>query len=345
MKKSKKILSVVLAVLMAMSCITGLTIFNASAAEEEQIIYFEVPTLESWGTTKVVFCHLYAVYGDSEMVTPAWGTRAERCTLDEATGKYYFDVSKQGGLKDNADYALLFATRDSNQIEHQTGNVTVGKECYGDTVYVTGDMIENTEDSSKMDYKATWRNPENAEKYGPKAAITSTGKIVGEKFPVYQPKEEIVSQFIHSWAVTNADLITPEIVQEDCATIGVEPKAVYDYYAKTYETELADPENYPGTASLETVETLLGLGSDVPTDPNPTVPTAIYGDVNGDGQITVEDATLVQKATVLLVTFDENTSTIADVNEDGFVDILDVTLIQKHIVKLNYNTGLVGQPV
>ena len=58
-------------------------------------------------------------------------------------------------------------------------------------------MVENTEDSSKMDYEGAWRN--NSDKYGSKAALTSTGKIVGKYFPVYQPKEEMVSQFLYSW--------------------------------------------------------------------------------------------------------------------------------------------------
>ena len=62
-------------------------------------------------------------------------------------------------------------------------------------------------------------------------------------------------------------------------------------------------------------------------------------------QFTVDDVTLIQKAVAYLVTFNENTSIIADVNNDGLVNVLDATLIQKYIVKLNYDTALVGQPV
>ena len=72
---------------------------------------------------------------------------------------------------------------------------------------------------------------------------------------------------------------------------------------------------------------------------------AIYGDVNGDGKITVDDVTLIQKSAVFLVTFDKNKSILTDVNNDGLINVLDVTLIQKYIVKLNYNTELVGKPV
>ena len=65
MKKSSKVLSLVLAVLMAVSCFSGLTIFSASAEETNTKIYFDISTAPAeWGTTKNVYCHLYAVAGD-----------------------------------------------------------------------------------------------------------------------------------------------------------------------------------------------------------------------------------------------------------------------------------------
>ena len=64
MKKSSKVLSLVLAVLMAVSCFSGLTIFSASAEETDTKIYFDASNLPAeWGTTKTVYCHLYAVAG------------------------------------------------------------------------------------------------------------------------------------------------------------------------------------------------------------------------------------------------------------------------------------------
>lgn len=288
MKKSSKVVSLVLAVVLALSCFTGLSLFSASAADTEKI-YFQVPTLEAWGTTSQVFCHIYNVYGDDTLAEIAWGAKAEQCKLDADTGLYYYDCSAEAkklfeyeepgnkkstkiyrGLKDGCDYALLFYTKDSTGAEHQTGNVTFSTECYGGTVYVTGELTENTEDSTKLDYAATWTDPALAAKYGPKAAITSTGKVVGEKFPVNQPKELIVSQFLHTWAVANATLLTPEVVQEDCVTLGVEPMDVYNQYATDYAEELADPENYPTTASLEAIAALLGV------DPTPVADDVIY---------------------------------------------------------------------
>lgn len=60
----------------------------------------------------------------------------------------------------------------------------------------------------------------------------------------------------------------------------------------------------------------------------------LLGDVNGDGEITVVDATIIQKYIVGLTTLDDETLNVADVNKDGAVTVVDATLIQKFIVKL-----------
>ncbi len=372
MKKSSKIISIVLAAVLAMSCFAGLSLFSASAADEETKIYFEVPTLESWGTTKTVSCHIYNVYGGSALNTASWGSKDERCKQDSATGLYYFDTTKVGTIEDGADYAVLFYTKDTAGVEHQTGNVTLGKACLGDTVYVTGEMIENTEDSNKMDFEATWKN--NSDKYGAKAALTSTGKIVGKCFPVYQPKAQIVSQFLRSWAIKNYvnennRILSPEIVQADCAQLGVDPMDVYNQYATDYAEELE--AGNPETASLEVIAELLGVDpnatTEPTTEPEPTTtepeptttepeptttepePTTTaflaYGDVDKDGSVTVMDATLIQKAGLEMVALDEVETTLADVNQDGRVSILDVTMVQKYLAEVDYkNIGVVGQP-
>ena len=281
MRKSSKFVSLLLAVLMAVSCFSGLTVFTASAETEDTKIYFDLSTVpEEWATTKGVYCHLYNVYGDETLFTPSWQTKDSVCKVDSATGLYCFDTAKlksskvndkgvtvkgdnHGGLKEGCDYGIIFSTKDTAGVAHQTCNLTLSKECLGDTVYCTGGKVENTEDSSKMDDRAAWRN--NSDKYGAKAGITSTGKIVGEFFPVYQPHEQIVSQAIASWAVKNADIYTPEVVQALCEGLEVEPTAVYEQYAKDYEKQLADPETYPLYAPLETVAELLGVSTD-PTE-------------------------------------------------------------------------------
>ena len=61
------------------------------------------------------------------------------------------------------------------------------------------------------------------------------------------------------------------------------------------------------------------------------------GDVNGDGNVTVADATLALRAAVGSLTLAPDQVAAADVNHDGHVDIGDVTLI------LRFALGLITQ--
>ena len=310
MKKSSKVLSLVLAVLMAVSCFSGLTIFSASAEETDTKIYFDASNLPAeWGTTKTVYCHLYAVAGD-DLPETSWQGKAEKCKKDTATGLYYFDTAKlksadgtnHGGLKDNADYAVIFSTIDTKSQSHQTCNVTLGKPCLGDTIYLTGGTVENTEDSSKRDFAATWKN--NSDNYGPKAAITSLGHVTEGRFPVYFSRAEMVAQAIFNWAVKNPKNYTPETVADICAQVEAEPMDVYNAYAEMYATELADPVAYPDCAPLTTVATLLGVdpsGTTAPATEEPTTvePTTV--------EPTTEEPTTVEPTTVEPTTVEPTT--------------------------------------
>ena len=56
-----------------------------------------------------------------------------------------------------------------------------------------------------------------------------------------------------------------------------------------------------------------------------------YGDADLDGEITIKDATLIQKAVALLVTLSNNEKYYADINDDGEINIKDATDIQKYV--------------
>ena len=284
MKKSSKVLSLVLAVLMAVSCFSGLTMFSASAEETDTKVYFDASNLPAeWGTTKTVYCHIYAVAGD-ELAETSWQGKAEKCKQDSATGLYYFDTAKlkspdgtnHGGLKDNADYGVLFSTIDSKSQSHQTCDITLGKPCLGDTIYLTGGTVENPKDSSKRSYAATWKK--NSDNYGPKATITSLGHVTEGRFPVYQSRAEMVAQALCDYAVTNAKNYTPEVVADICAKVEAEPIDVYNAYPEVLAKKLANPG--PDTkpeecAPLSTIATLLGVDPSGTTAPATEEPTTV----------------------------------------------------------------------
>lgn len=57
----------------------------------------------------------------------------------------------------------------------------------------------------------------------------------------------------------------------------------------------------------------------------------LYGDINGDGKITVDDVTLLQLFVSGDKTIDSAAKIRADVNKDGVIDVLDCTDIQLYI--------------
>ena len=102
----------------------------------------------------------------------------------------------------------------------------------------------------------------------------------------------------------------------------------------------------PTKVEIEATDVTKGSEAEPTTKPVPsTQPTtaqpatepsgnAVYGDVNGDGDITVVDATLVQKHVVQLETLSADKQILADVNGDNTISVVDATLIQKYIVQL-----------
>lgn len=81
----------------------------------------------------------------------------------------------------------------------------------------------------------------------------------------------------------------------------------------------------------------------VPTTTAPPVGTMIYGDVNGDGVVKVNDATAIQKHSVGLELIPDKYLVLADLNADGKINVLDATMIQKYLVG-GQDAGITGQP-
>ena len=78
------------------------------------------------------------------------------------------------------------------------------------------------------------------------------------------------------------------------------------------------------------------------TDVN-SLPVKLYGDVNLDGVIDINDATLAQEASVEFIQLSELQTELADVNGDGRISILDVTCIQAYLAQYSIGTGKTGE--
>lgn len=69
----------------------------------------------------------------------------------------------------------------------------------------------------------------------------------------------------------------------------------------------------------------------------------LLGDVDGNGEITIFDATLIQMLIADIVSKDEANIEAADVNLDGEVNIIDVTAIQMYLLEYTSGYGYCGR--
>ena len=106
------------------------------------------------------------------------------------------------------------------------------------------------------------------------------------------------------------------------------------------------------TMPAKALEIMVNVSNEPDDDENndPTGSDSIYGDIDGDGAITVTDVTLIQKFSIGLdisanVTDKVDVTKAADVNGDGIVSVLDATMAQKYIANVGGNTGLVGKEI
>ena len=150
-----------------------------AAGDESQVgagtkIYFDVKSA-GWKNFSKIYCHVWRADGTGTW--PSWQTRKEVCNK-ESDDLYSYDITKTGNAEEiqNAGSKNLYCVIFSADTGSQIYNTIMNGNCIGDTVYVTGNKIENPKDSQKADTEAAWKNHPEC---GPQKVITSTSKIVG----------------------------------------------------------------------------------------------------------------------------------------------------------------------
>lgn len=150
-----------------------------AAGDESQVgagtkIYFDIKSA-GWKNFSKVYCHIWRADGTGKW--PSWHTKKEECKK-ENDDLYYYDITKTGNAEEiqNSGSKNLYCVIFSTDTDVQICNTIMNGNCIGDTVYVTGNKIENPKDSQKTDIEAAWKNHPEC---GPQKVITSTSKIVG----------------------------------------------------------------------------------------------------------------------------------------------------------------------
>ena len=272
----------------------------------------------------------------------------------------------------DAEYGVIFSTTANGGF--RTANIRLTSDCIGDTV-VLDDPVrtrENEKNSAMQDYCAHW---ENHPDIGTLAIITSTGKFCDGCFPESQPRAQMLSSklkdyltdFIHYpyFQVHNTLSI--------CDALGVTPEEVYEQYITDYADLISSGEVEPanndpsdkengcpvdfirykvvGLDNTETekklpspdaVKEALGiydeeLDPDEPSEGQYEGRVEIsLGDVDGDKEVSILDATCIQRELAGLTT-EKFVRRAADADGDGEVTILDATFIQRWLASLPSN--------
>ena len=101
--------------------------------------------------------------------------------------------------------------------------------------------------------------------------------------------------------------------------------AVYPYglfiYDRAEDRFIAISDADPGKYNLEKVLEWLGIG-------------LLYGDADFDGEVSIMDATRIQRLLASLITEDDISLAAADVDEDDAVTVMDATRIQRYLAGL-----------
>ena len=148
----------------------------SSEVEAGNVVKFDVKK-SGWNNVKSVFCHIWKADGSGDW--PAWQSKKEKCKYDSSTGIATYDLSKTGNTISKSDgrvYCVVFSANTGMQ----SYNAIMSGKCIGDTLYCTGNQLENPEDSEKKANEAKWENNSDC---GPEKKITSTGNIIGSAFP------------------------------------------------------------------------------------------------------------------------------------------------------------------
>ena len=252
----KKFISLVLAVMMLVSCVC----ISATAADEAQVLHFDAEA-SGWTDFTSVFCHIWAYGGDS---FAPWQSKKEKCT-DNGDGTWSYDITAKlkTELEEGQLYVCIFSNNNNQQIYDLLFDTTV----FGDTAYGADFVYENPEDSSKTAQAGFWKNQDPAV-FGPAMAITSIGNVVGTCIPNVTTAQEIFETFLANTEkldnVRTYSMKTDQAILDDIAI-------AMDLTVTDIETAIA---NTAAVVEWNAADSTAPAGSTEPTEPEATEPEA-----------------------------------------------------------------------
>ncbi len=219
MSNNRKILSIVLALILALSVIPTMPL-SVSAEEtgytapegftpEPNKIYFDVNGTgwEMGAKDKVAFYIYGGDFGtEANPTTPVgWGTKKPIGTATTGvSGMYEIDPAAKLGytFTEGVQYKIIFVHTSVNSWKEQTYDLYFTTDCFGHVAYCDGTTTENPVDSSKNALTAYWYGIDPAV-CGPVLQITSIGNVVGTCPEKGKTPASVFSDFL---SVVNTDI-------------------------------------------------------------------------------------------------------------------------------------------
>ena len=351
----KKSLSIILALVMVVSVIAVMATATGAVTYDNTKLYFDVSTT-GWamGAKDKVGFYVHSVAEGEEI---AWGGKKLNGT-DEGNGIWSYDPAAKGmTINDGVQYQVIFTGAGQ-----QTADLFFDTTCYGHVAYCNGEMIENTVDSSKKNQVALWKDLDPAD-YGPVKGITSLGNLVGTCLPQGETDESLFTAWLTdtgSTGLKNAmkytvepgvktaqklvdDLAGALNLTKDFVKSAIEENQAGINAALALDESLTKPFDWSYDAStLPAAAAPTEPETAAPTEPETAAPTEpetqpagpVRGDADKDKELTITDATLIQRFLAELVGEDALDMEAADADKDGEVSIIDATLIQRVLLHI-----------
>lgn len=313
-----------LTVPMSMLAMGGLAVSAASTDENVSNgtkIYFDVNST-GWKNYMRIYCHIWRADGTGEW--PRWQTKKENCTKED-NGLYSYDVAKTGNADEieqsgGHNYYCVIFSADTGM---QTYNTIMNGNCLGDTCYVTGNLLENPNDSSRTCTEAAWKNHPEC---GPAKAITSTGKVIGSALPDGVTDADLLADYLLMYVNCDgvADTQKTDKTGDLARLLNVKKNDLIDSVKVKINKEKADY----GSLNDDEAERWLNAVLDIINAAYKDIFDSDEYDINLDGKFDVQDVTYLQLGISGKNQFTDTQKEIADYNNDGKIDVQDVTKAQ-----------------
>ena len=316
---TKKIVSLFIALILTVSCITCAASFSAAAEDGKFSVtatsnFFPERTETFDASTDTVTVSFY-IKSDQMMNNSQWNL--------------YFDETVLA--YDDTDGVNQTAVYYEGEHLYDEYNIAPAAKEYG--------AIINTQ---KTDVGEIHGNNSNASPvYKLKRADGEKIGFITVTFKVLDPTRDTTVYLELVELLTNEGQIykfSSQQVDDSLMTFETQSSVYEGYYDPDYvndapvpTTEEPTPEpttEAPTTEVPTTEEPTTEAPTEAPTtEPQPAVK---IGDINGDGSVDILDATIAQKSAAGKTQLTPEQDYVGDVNNDGICDILDATMIQKY---------------